>query len=86
MVKLFNLSDIHIKQASEIDALTLLHFCADAVKDWECSEKTCDEHCPFYWAVSKNICILEGIKDVAYLNLEKPLDDFGNPIEEENES
>ena len=81
MTELFNLSNIHKKEASKIDALALLHFCADAVKDWECTLKNCNHTCPFWYEVTHirqnnqpletKTCILDAIKDLAYINLEK---------------
>lgn len=77
---LFNLQDNHVKVASEIDALTLLHFVADSVKDWEC-HGGCENNneCPFLWEcirmpenVKMRVCLLESIKDNAYCLLEKP--------------
>ena len=90
-MKLFNRLNIHFKHASEIDALTLLHFIGDVVKDWECGGE-CDkgEQCPFLWecthmpeGILRRVCLLESIKDNAYIHLEKPVDDYGNPIPEE---
>lgn len=91
MVELFNRLDIHFERVSHIDALTLLHFIGDCVKDWECNGE-CDkgEQCPFLWefthmpeGVLRRCCLLESIKDNAYVHLEKPVDEYGNPITEE---
>lgn len=86
-MKLFNLNDCHISAVSEIDAITLLHFMADVVRDWEC-HGGCEnnEECPFLWecvhmpeGVLRRVCLLESIKDNAYCLLEKP------PEEDEEE-
>lgn len=78
-MNLHNIRSIHTNEASEIDALTLLHFVADAVKDWECVEFECNI-CP--WFCIRNghegtnkICLLEGLKDKAFEMLEKNAED-----------
>ena len=83
MVKLFNLNEIHLKMASDIDAITLLHFICDSVKDWECAEPgICkNDKCPLWYDITKitengnievKMCILDAIKDLGYIHLEKP--------------
>jgi len=86
-MKLFNMNNIHLKQASDIDALTLLHFVADSVRDWECSVQGCvrSDECPFWYDVTRfydgresescQVCLLDAIKDLGFINLEKPLDE-----------
>ena len=90
-MKLFNQHPIHKAAASEIDALHLLHFLADSVKDWECETNGCTcENCPFNYSPSldgqpTSTCILEAIKDLGFIHLEKNTDCYGNIISEDQE-
>lgn len=82
-MKLFNLNPRHTKEGQEIDSIHLLHFLADAVKDWECDATLDDcKGCPLHWSVTRmpegvirESCILEAIKDQAFVWLEKPGDE-----------
>ena len=90
-MKLFNISNIHVNAASEIDALHLLHFLADSVKDWECEGKCPKNSCPFFYSITKggnttSICVLEAIKDLGFCELEKNTDEYGNIIEESEQN
>lgn len=65
----------HHPDARHIDASLLLHFIADATKDWECDSYDCDT-CPWNWCLTRmsdgketHLCILEGIKDQAFIHL-----------------
>lgn len=62
----------HSRPGSAVDALTLLHFVADATRDWECLDLCEGPKCPFYLEITRmpekkeiKFCILEGIKDQA---------------------
>ncbi len=76
MVMLYNLNE-HAPGAGVINAQLLLHFVADSVKDWECNGKNEEcKKCPWTWSftrmpekVTVNMCLLEGIKDQAFIYL-----------------
>jgi len=76
MTILHNLKE-HADGIDHINAVHLLHFVADSVKDWECDciKSECDK-CPFGWVFTRmpereemKMCILEGIKDQAFVYL-----------------
>ena len=79
MVQLWNVHP-HSMPGRYIEAIDLLHFCADSTADWECDLKDCNHECPWYYKIANNppICILEAIKDCAFQSLDPESPDEDN--------
>ena len=75
MVQLWNVHP-HSMPGRYIEAIDLLHFCADSIADWECDLKECNHKCPWWFEntiyhpngeiTHNSMCLLDAIKSNAY--------------------